>query len=124
MKTLTEIKLEIKPIKSDNDYKYYLQIIDQLIDCEENSKEEELLELVSILVDNYEESNFVIEAPDPIEAIKLKMKEKQLKRKDLAIYFGSPSRVSEILGRKRSMTLEMAKKIKNGLGISSEILLS
>lgn len=124
MKTLTEIKLEIKPIKSDNDYKYYLQIIDQLIDCEENSKEEELLELVSILVDNYEESNFVIEAPDPIEAIKLKMKEKQLKRKDLAIYFGSPSRVSEILGRRRSMTLEMAKKIKNGLGISSEILLS
>ena len=63
-----------------------------------------------------------IEAPDPIEAIKLRALELGLKKKDLAIYFGSSSRVSEILNRKREMTFEMARKIHRGLGISAETL--
>ncbi|MCA0364501.1 MAG: helix-turn-helix domain-containing protein [Bacteroidetes bacterium] len=124
METLLEIKADLKPIKSQEQYQHYLKIIDNLVDCEEDSKEEELLEMVSILVESYENQHFPIESPDPIEAIKLKIVEKGLKRKDLAIYFGSTSRVSEVLNKKRALTFEMAKKLRKGLGISAEVLLS
>lgn len=124
MKTLIEIKTDLKPIKNQEQYKDYLAIIDSLIDCAEDSPEEETLELVSILVENYEAKCFHIEAPDPIEAIKLKIEEEGLKQKDLAIYFGSASRVSEVLNRKRPLSLEMMRKIHRGLGISADTLLS
>jgi HTH-type transcriptional regulator/antitoxin HigA len=100
-----------------------LDIIDSLVDCAENSPEEELLELVSILVENYESRHYPIEAPDPLEAIKIRMEEQGLKRKDMVSYFGSASRVSEVLNRKRPLTLEMMRKIHIGLGISAETLL-
>ncbi|WP_341227370.1 helix-turn-helix domain-containing protein [uncultured Arcticibacterium sp.] len=124
METIAEIKSKIAPIKSEEQYEVYLKIIDKLIDCEENTPEEELLELVSILVENYESIHYPIEASDPIEAIKIRMEELGLKRKDLAEYFGSVSRVSEVLNRRRPLSYEMAKKIHRGLGISAETLLS
>jgi HTH-type transcriptional regulator / antitoxin HigA len=124
MKTLIEIREKLQPIKTEAQYKQYLTIIDSLIDCDEDSPEEQVLELVSILVESYEAEHYSIEAPDPVEAIKISMEEKGMKSKDLAIYFGSPSRVSEILNGKRKMTIEMARKIKNGMGISADILLS
>lgn len=124
MKTLSEIKSALKPIKSQEQYKEYLTIIDSLIDCEEGSSEEETLELVSILVEDYESKHYHIEAPDPIEAIKIKMEEEGLMKKDLVEYFGSASRVSEVLNRKRPLTLEMIRKIHNGMGISAETLLA
>ena len=124
MKTLKELKEELKPVKSEVQYKEYLKIIDDLIDCEENSAEEELLELVSILVESYENQKYPIEDPDPIEAIKLKMEEQGLKRKDLAIYFGSTSRVSEVLNKKRALTFYTAKKLRKGLGISADVLMN
>ena len=77
-----------------------------------------------ILVESYEAEHYPIEAPNPIEAIKLMIEEKGLKRKDLAVYFGSSSRVSEVLNGKRQLTFEMAKKIRQGLGISAEVLLA
>lgn len=118
------MKVELKPIKNKEQYKAYLAVIDNLIDCEENSEEEEMLELVSILVEDYESKHYPIESPDPIEAIKLKTEELGLKRKDLAQYFGSASRVSEVLSKKRPLSLEMARKLHKGLGISAETLLS
>lgn len=124
METITEIKSRLAPIKSKEQYENYLSIIDDLIDCQENSPEEELLEHVSILVENYESIHFSIEAPDPIEAIKIRVDELGLKRKDLAEYFGSISRVSEVLNRKRPLSFEMAKRLHRGLGISAETLLS
>ncbi|MCE7068365.1 type II toxin-antitoxin system HigA family antitoxin [Dyadobacter sp. CY326] len=124
MKTVQQIKSELKAIHSDSDYKQYLGVIDSLIDCKENSPEEELLELISIIVEDYEAVHFTIEPPDPVEAIKLKMEENGLKRKDLVDYFGSPSRVSEVLNRKRPLTLEMIRKIHKGLGISAATLLA
>jgi HTH-type transcriptional regulator / antitoxin HigA len=124
MQTVSEIKSALKPIKDKNQYKEYLKIIDQLIDCEEDSLEEEALELVSILVEDYENKHYPIEAPDPIEAIKIKMEEEGLKKKDLAKYFGSPSRVSEVLNRKRPLTLDMMRKIHQGMGISAKTLLA
>ena len=123
MKTLSEIKLSLTSIKDKIQYNQYLKIIDSLVDCEENSPEEEVLELVSILVEDYENKHFPIEAPDPIEAIKIKMEEEGLKKKDLAKYFGSASRVSEVLNRKRPLTLDMMRKIHLGMGISARTLL-
>ena len=124
MQTVLEIKLALKPIKDKIQYKEYLKLIDQLIDCEEDSSEEEALELVSILVEDYENKHFSIETPDPIEAIKIKMEEEGLKKKDLAKYFGSASRVSEVLNRKRPLTLDMMRKIHQGMGISAKTLLA
>ena len=95
-----------------------------MIDCEEDSKGEETFELVSILVEDYETKHSPIESPDPIEAIKIKMEEEGLKKKDLAIYFGSASRVSEVLNRKRPLTLDMMRKIHQGMGISAKTLLA
>ena len=124
MKTIQQIKSELKPIHSDADYRDYLKVIDSLVDSEENSPEEELLELVSIIVEDYESVHFAIEPPDPVEAIKLKMAENGLKKKDLVDYFGSASRVSEVLNRKRPLTLEMIRRIHKGLGISAATLLA
>jgi HTH-type transcriptional regulator / antitoxin HigA len=124
MKTISEIKLELKPIKDKAQHKEYLKIIDSLIDCEEDSPEEEVLELVSILVESYETKHFPIEPPDPIEAIKIRMEEQGLMKKDLAQYFGSQSRVSEVLNRKRPLTLDMMRKIHRGMGISANTLLA
>lgn len=124
MKTLSEIKADLKPVKNQEQYRNYLQIIDGLVDCNEGSPEEEVLELVSILVCDYEEKQYPIEPPDPIEAIKLKIEEDGLKKKDLAVYFGSASRVSEVLNRKRPLTLDMIRKLHKGLGISFETLLA
>lgn len=73
MQTVSEIKSALEPIKDIIRYKEYLKIIDSLIDCKEDSLEEETLELVSILVEDYESKHYLIEAPDPIEAIKIKM---------------------------------------------------
>jgi HTH-type transcriptional regulator/antitoxin HigA len=124
MKTLEQIRNELSPIKTKEQYQDYLKIIDSLVDCLEDSPQEQVLELVSILVESYEMQHYPIEAPDPIEAIKIRMEEKGLKRKDLAVYFGSSSRVSEVLNRKRELTFEMAKKLRKGLGISAEVLLA
>ena len=124
MEILNNIRVQLKPIKTVPQYQEYLRLIDEYVDCEENSPEEEVLEMISILVESYENQHFSIESPDPIEAIKLKIEEKGLKRKDLAIYFGSTSRVSEVLNKKRALTFEMAKKLRKGLGISAEVLLS
>ena len=124
MKHLEKIKADLAPIKTEQHYRAYLAIIDSLIDCPEGSEEEEVLELVSILVEDYEARHYPIEAPDPIDAIKFKMEEEGMKRKDLVPYFGSASRVSEVLNRRRPLTLEMAKKLHKGLGISAETLLA
>lgn len=121
--SVKEILIRIKPIKSKKDYKYYLKLIDELIDCKEGSKEEELLELIAIIVEDYEDKHYPIEAPDPIDAIKIRMEELGLKNKDVAIYFGSEGRASEILSRKKNLSLNMIKKIHKGLGISAETLI-
>jgi HTH-type transcriptional regulator/antitoxin HigA len=123
MINIQEIKSALKPIRMDQAYREYLTVIDALVDCPEKSKEEELLDLVSILVEDYESRHYPIEAPDPIEAIKIRMTEVGLKKKDLIDYFGSASRVSEVLNRKRPLTLDMIRKIHKGLGISAETLL-
>lgn len=114
----------IKAIKTEEQYKIVLQQIKSLWSCPENSVEADLLEVLSILADDYENKHCPIAPPDPIEAIKYKMEENGLTNTDLIPYFGSRSRVSEILNRKRPLTFNMAKKLFKGLNIPAETLLS
>jgi HTH-type transcriptional regulator/antitoxin HigA len=114
----------IKAIKTEEQYKIILQQIRSLWNCPEGSPEADLLEVLSILADDYESKHYPIGPPDPIEAIKYKMEENDLTAADLIPYFGSRSRVSEVLNRKRPLTFTMAKKLFKGLNISPETLLS
>ena len=114
----------IKAIKTEEQYKAILQQIKHLWNCPENTPEADLLEVLSILADDYESKHYPIAPPDPIDAIKYKMEENDLAVNDLIPYLGSRSRVSEILNRKRPLTFMMAKKLFKGLNIPAETLLS
>ncbi len=114
----------IRAIKTAEQYKTVMSQIKDLWNCPENSQEADLLEVLSILADDYENKTSPITALDPIEAIKYEMEENGLTAKDLAQFLGSRSRVSEILNRKRSLTFSMAKKLFVGLKIPAETLLS
>jgi HTH-type transcriptional regulator / antitoxin HigA len=116
--------VNIKPIRTEEQYNSLLEQIDLLVDCQEGSPEEDLLEVLSILADDYENKHYPISAPDPIDAIKLRAEELNLKNKDLAIYFGSASKASEVLNRKRPLTFSMVKRLYQQLGIPASILLS
>jgi len=93
------------------------------MDARPNSEEEEELELLSFLVEQYEEAHFPIDLPDPVEAIKFRMEQEGLSRKDLTKYLGSLSKVSEVLAGKRSLSLAMIRSLNDGLRIPAEVLL-
>lgn len=114
----------IKAIKTPEQYKIVMAQIRSLWDSPENSPEADLLEVLSILADEYENKVYPITALDPIEAIKCAMEEKGLTAKDLIQFLGSKSKVSEVLNRKRPLTLTMAKNLFNGLNIPAESLLA
>ncbi len=114
--------MKIKPIKNEKDYQQALKRLEQIFDAEKGTKEGDELEILSILIDKYESEHFPIEMPDPIEAIKFRMEQMGMKQKDLAEVVGFKSRVSEILNKKRKLTLDMIRKISTALHIPVEIL--
>jgi len=114
--------MNIKPIKNEQNYQEALSIIDSLMSAKPNTEEMDKLEVLTTLVESYEEQHYKIEAPDPIEAIKFRMEQEGLKQKDLASIVGSKSRVSEILNRKRKLTIEMIRNLHNQLHIPIESL--
>jgi HTH-type transcriptional regulator/antitoxin HigA len=114
--------MEIKPIKTDEDYRVALDEIDRLFDAVPNTPEADRLEVLVTLVETYEQRYFDTSLPDPIEAIKYYMESRGLSRKDLEPFIGSSARVSEILNRKRSLTLRMIRNLEAGLGIPAEVL--
>jgi HTH-type transcriptional regulator/antitoxin HigA len=116
--------IDIKPIKTKRDYNQALKTINSLWDSLPKSKEAEILEVLTILVDQYENVNLTIEAPDPIEAIKYRMEQLHLSQKDLAKYLGGANRVSEVLNRKRPLTLKMIKSLHQHLHIPAEALIA
>ncbi|MFD2521006.1 helix-turn-helix domain-containing protein [Emticicia soli] len=116
--------ITIAPIKTEEQYTAAMDNIRKLWDCPENSKEADLLEVLSILVEDYEKKHYSIAPLDPIEAIKYKMEEEGLHQKDLVKYFGSKERVSEVLSKKRPLTLRMIKNLYHDLGISADSLLA
>lgn len=118
------MQMDAKVIRSEEQHQEYLSEIQRLIACEPQpgSEKAERLELLSVLVEAYENQKYPIEAPDPISAILFRMQEQGLKQADLVPYFGTRSRVSEVLGRKRPLTVNMIRALSSGLGISTETL--
>lgn len=115
--------VDIKPIKNDADYEAALKEIERLFIAELNTPEGDRLEVLMILVEAYEDEHYDIPSPDPIDAIEYHMESRGLTRRDLQQYIGSRARVSEILNRRRPLTLRMIRKLEAGLGIPAEILI-
>ncbi len=119
----TQFKMKITPIRNEKDYQNALERLEVIFDAKKGTEHGDELEIVSILIDNYENEHFPIGMPDPIEAIKFRMEQMGMKQKDLAEIFGFKSRVSEILNKKRKLTLEMVRKLNTTLHIPTEVLI-
>jgi HTH-type transcriptional regulator / antitoxin HigA len=115
--------MEIKPIKTDADYEAVLKEIEHLFNAEPGTPEGDRLEVLITLIEAYEDEHYPIPAPDPVEAILYFMESRGLERVDLEPYIGSRARVSEILNRKRPLTLTMIQRLNTGLGIPAEALI-
>jgi HTH-type transcriptional regulator / antitoxin HigA len=115
--------MELRPIRTEADYQAALKEVESLFDAPPNTDEYDRLDLLSTLVEAYEKVHHPIEAPDPIEAILYYMDTRGLSRRDLEPCLGSRARVSEVLSRKRSLTLEMIRKLNQELGIPAEVLI-
>ncbi len=116
--------MNIKPIRNEKDYDLALQRVDSLMDAEFGSEAFDELDILTTLVENYEAKHYPIDTPDPIEAIKFRMEQEGLKQKDLVKIFGNKVRVSEILNKKRRLTLDMIRNINQDLDIPFESLLN
>jgi len=114
--------MNIKPIKNEQDYAYTLGKIESLMSAKPNTPQMDELEVLTTLVEAYEEQFYNIDAPDPIEAIKFRMEQDGLKQKDLVAIVGSKSRVSEVLNRKRKLTIDMIRNLHKQLHIPVESL--
>ena len=115
--------MEIKPIRTEADYEAALEEIGRLLGAAYGSPEGDKLDILVTLVEAYEEKHHPIPPPDPIEAILHHIESQGLSRCELEPYIGSRKRVSEILNRKRPLTLDMIRKLQSGLGISADILI-
>ncbi len=112
-----------KIIKTEEDYEAALARIEEIMDAEVGIPEGDELELLSLLVEQYEDRTAPISPPDPISAIRFRMEQAGLKQKDLVPYIGSQSKVSEVLSGQRALSLSMIRNLVNGLGMSAEVLL-
>jgi len=115
--------MRIKPIKAEADYHAALKEIERIFDAAPGTREGDRLEVFTTLVEAYEEKHFRIPLPDPIEAILYYIETRGLTRRDLERYIGSRARVSEVLNRKRPLTMEMIRKLHQGFGIPAELLI-
>ncbi len=114
--------MDIKLIKNKADYEKALKRLEILFDAPIGTPESDEADVLALLIDEYEKKHFPIEAPDPIAAIKIRMEELNLKQSDLINEIGGKSRVSEILNRKRKLTVEMIRKLTSRLNLSASIL--
>ena len=114
--------MEIKAIKTEKDYDEALTRMETIFHAEIDTPEGDEAEVLSILIEKYEDEHYPIGMPDPIEAIKFRMEQMGMKQKDLAEIVGFTSRVSEILNRKRKLTLSMIRKLSATLHIPTEVL--
>lgn len=115
--------MDIRPIKNETDYEAALAEIDRLFDVEDGTPESDKLEVLATLVEAYEDEHYDLPPPDPIDALEYYLDSRGLSRKDLEPYIGSRSRVSEVLNRKRPLTLRMIRRLAMGTGIPAAILI-
>jgi len=114
--------MNILPLKTNKDYENALKRMELLFDAPAGTPESDEADILALVIDHYERKHFPIEAPDPIEAIKIRMEEMQLKQSDLINEIGGKSRVSEILNRKRKLTVDMIRNLTSRLNLSANIL--
>jgi HTH-type transcriptional regulator/antitoxin HigA len=116
--------MNMKLIKTEADYRKALERLEDIFDAKIGTPESDEADVLGLLIDEYEKKNYAIEAPDPIEAIKIRMEEMKLKQLDLVDVIGGKSRVSEVLNRKRKLTVEMIRNLKKRLNLSTDILIT
>lgn len=116
--------MNIRPIRSDADLQSAFRRLEAIFQAEEGTPEADEMEILVTLVEAYENKHYPIGPADPIEAIKFRMEQQGLTSRDLEAYIGSSGRVSEVLNRKRSLSLRMVKRLHDGLHIPYESLLS
>lgn len=117
------MKMEIRLLKTENEYQNALHRLDQIFDAAAGTSESDEADVLALLIEDYESRYYPIEAPDPIEAIKIRMEELHLKQKDIAPALGGKNRASEILNRKRKLTLDMIRKLSETLNLSTSLLI-
>lgn len=115
--------MNIKPIKTEEEYNRALMRMENIFHAEEGTPEGDEAEVLMLVIEKYEDEHFHIGDPDPVEAIKFMMEQNALKQKDLAEIIGYKSRVSEVLSRKRKLSLEMIRNLHEKLNISYESLM-
>ena len=116
--------MKLKPIKTEEDYQNALKRLEMIFDAPADTEDGDEAEILSLLIENYENEHYPIEAPDPIEAIKIRMEEMNLRQKDLVGIIGGKSRVSEILNRKKRLTVDMIRDLERLLQISASVLVN
>ena len=118
--------MKLKPIRTNQEYENYLDWVDKQFEkkVKRNSPDGENLQVVLLLIKEFEDKNYPVPTPDPIDAIKLKMEEMGVKSKDLVGKIGSKGYISSILSKKKPLTLELARIFHRELGIPAEVLLS
>ena len=114
--------MDIRPIRTKQDHERALRRIETLMDAKLGTEEGDELEVIATLVEAYEEKHFPVDTADPVDAILFRMEQQGLDRKDLEAFIGSRHRVSEILNRKRGLSIEMIRRLHTGLGIPLEVL--
>ncbi len=115
--------MEIKPIKTEQDYNQALERLELIFDAKKGTKEGDELEVLGILIEKYEDDYFPINLPDPIEAIKFRMEQMDYSQNDLAKVIGLKSRASEILNKKRKLSLDMIRNLHSIMKIPTEVLI-
>jgi HTH-type transcriptional regulator/antitoxin HigA len=120
---LKQFKMNIKPIKTKKDYEQALDRLELIFDAKKGTEKGDELEILGMLIDSYENEKFLIGFPDPVEAIKFRMEQLGYNQTDLANIVGLKSRASEILNRKRKLSLEMIRQIHDSLNIPTEVLI-
>lgn len=117
------MKGEVKPIRTKKDYEAALKEIERLWGAKLGTREGDRLDVLATLIDAYEAVQFPIDPPDPIEAIKFRMEQQGLTRKDLEPLIGTRTRVAEVLNRRRNLSITMIRRLHEQLGISAEVLI-
>jgi HTH-type transcriptional regulator / antitoxin HigA len=115
--------MDLRPIRTEADYEETLAEIERLFDARPGTAEADRLEVLTTLVEAYEQKHHAILPPDPVDALLYHLESRGLTRRDLEPYLGSRARVAEVLNRKRSLTIGMIRRLHAGLGLPAEILI-
>jgi HTH-type transcriptional regulator / antitoxin HigA len=114
---------DVKPIRSEADYDAAMEAVAALWGAASGTPEGDRLDVLATLIDAYEAKNHAMDAPDPIEAIKFRMEQQGLTRKDLEDIIGTRTRIAEVFNRKRGLSIDMIRRLHDRLGISAEVLI-